>query len=59
MYIVPTMSNSEESMDERRVTDISLHENGVMYLQDPISREWVQYYFVLSATKLCYMTENQ
>lgn len=43
----------------RESSDISLHKNGVMYLEDTINGEWVPYYFVLSATKLCYMNKPE
>ena len=39
--------------------DISLHKNGVMYLEDSTTREWMPFYFVLSANKLCYMNKPE
>ncbi|GAV05052.1 hypothetical protein RvY_15239-2 [Ramazzottius varieornatus] len=56
---VRTPLNADESMREREASDISLHKNGVMYLEDAINHEWVPYYFVLSATKLCYMLKPE
>ena len=51
--------NADESQREREASDISLHKNGVMYLEDAINHDWVPYYFVLSATRLCYMLKPE
>ncbi|XP_055327367.1 1-phosphatidylinositol 4,5-bisphosphate phosphodiesterase gamma-1-like [Paramacrobiotus metropolitanus] len=50
-----TLKEDDSFRDSLEALDVSLYRNGIMFLQEHGSHEWLPHYFVLTATRLSYM----
>lgn len=49
------LKEDDSIRDSLESLDISMYKNGIMWIRDPITHEWIPHYFVLTANKLCFM----